>query len=293
MGWIRRYILHHGKTHPAHMGPAEIAAFLTWLAEKRHVSASTQNQALSAVLFLYRAVLGMELGLVEGIAHARRPELLPVVLSRGEVRAVLATLSGPMWLAAMLMYGAGLRIEECLALRVKDLDFERRQIAVRQGKGRKDRMVPLPQVVVDRLRAHLEQVRRQHQRDVTRGEGSAAMPEALDRKYPGAATDWKWQFVFPASRVCRDPRYGPPGRFHAHESKVQKAVAQAVRAAGVTKAASPHTFRHCFATHLLEDGHDIRTVQELLGHADVRTTMIYLHVLDRGASGVRSPADRL
>jgi integron integrase len=293
VGWIRRYIVFHGKRHPSTMGVAEIAAFLTWLAETRGVSASTQNQALQAVLFLYRDVLRADPGIVEGVVRARRAQRLPVVLSRAEVRAVLAALDGSMWLIVALLYGAGLRLLECLDLRVKDVDFDRSQIMVRQGKGRKDRAVPLPALLVTPLRKHLDRVREQHARDHARGEGSVRLPDAFARKSPGSATDWQWQYVFPAARVCRDPRWGRPGRYHLHESAVQRAVVDAVRKAGISKRATCHTFRHSFATHLLEDGYDIRTVQTLLGHADVSTTMIYTHVLERGALGVRSPADRL
>jgi integron integrase len=216
-----------------------------------------------------------------------------VVLSRDEVAAVLSHLEGTMWVIGMLPYGAGLRLQECLELRVKDIDFDRSQIAVKRGKGQKDRVTPLPSSVVDALRRHLETVRQLHQTDLANGGGGVMLPDALARKYPGAAMEWGWQFVFPASRICRDPRWGPPTRFHLHESAVQKAIATAVRRSGIAKRAGPHTFRHSFATHLLEDGYDIRTVQELLGHKDVSTTMVYTHVLNRGAAAVRSPADRL
>jgi len=293
VSWIRRYILFHRKRHPADLGPAEIAAFLTWLAERRRVSASTQNQALQAVLFLYRQVLRVEPGIVEGVVRARRAATLPVVLSRAEVRGLLGELRGPMWLVGALLYGSGLRLKECLELRIKDIDFDRARLAVRQGKGRKDRLVPLPTTLAGRLRDHMGRVRRQHERDLARGEGHVSVPDAFARKVPSAPLDWRWQFVFPAARVCRDPRWGPPGRFHVHESAVQRAVADAVRRSGIAKRATCHTLRHSFATHLLEDGYDIRTVQELLGHRDVSTTMIYTHVLERGVMGVRSPVDRL
>ena len=292
VGWIRRYILFHRKTHPAQMGAAEISQFLTWLAVDRRVSASTQNQALSALLFLYKQVLAIEIGPVPPVVRARTPERLPVVLSRDEVAAVMKHLTGTIWIIVVLLYGSGLRIEECLELRVKDLDFDRHQIVLRRGKGQKDRRTMLPMAVRERLQAHLSVVKRQHEHDLAHGAGRVVLPFALDRKYPNAATDWAWQFVFPASRMCRDSRWGPPSRYHLHETVVQKAVAEAVREAGLVKRASPHTFRHCFATHLLEDGYDIRTVQELLGHRDVTTTMVYLHVLNRGALGVRSPVDR-
>lgn len=291
--WIRQFIVFHGKQHPETLGADAVARFLTWLAVERRVSASTQNQALSGLLFLYRHVLQQPVAELPTVVRARTPERLPVVLSRSEVTRVLAELSGPMRLVGILLYGAGLRLQECLELRVKDLDFDLAQVTVRQGKGQKDRRTPLPMSVVEPLRAHLVQVQEVHTQDLAAGHGRVQMPFALERKYPGAAASWGWQFVFPASRVCKDPRYGPPSRFHVHESVVQRAVAEAVRRAGLVKRVSCHTFRHSFATHLLEDGYDIRTVQELLGHRDVSTTMIYTHVLARGALGVRSPADRL
>ena len=275
------------------MGAADISRFLTWLAVERSVSASTQNQALSALLFLYRDVLGLDIGPLADVPRARMPVRVPVVLSRDEVGRLLHQLTGTLWIIVVILYGAGLRITDCLSLRVKDIDFDRQQIVVRRGKGRKDVRTMLPVAVKERLKAHLEEVKRQHEHDLARGVGRAVLPFALDRKYPNASTEWAWQFVFPAVRICRDPRWGPPSRFHLHESVVQKEVAAAVRRAGITKRCGPHVFRHSFATHLLEDGYDIRTVQELLGHSDVSTTMIYLHVLNRGALGVRSPADRL
>ena len=291
--WIRRYIVFHRKTHPSEMGAAEISTFLTWLAVERHVSASTQNQALSALLFLYKDVLGIEVGRLDEVPRARLPIRVPVVLSRDEVSSVLKQLTGKLWIIVVILYGAGLRVQDCLALRVKDIDFDRHQIVVRRGKGQKDVRTILPVAVRDRLQAHLGDVKRQHERDLARGVGRGLLPSAIDRKSPNASPDWAWQFVFPAARICRDPQWGPPSRFHLHESVVQKEVAEAVRRADLTKRVSPHVFRHSFATHLLEDGYDIRTVQELLGHSDVSTTMIYLHVLNRGALGVRSPVDRL
>ncbi|MBI3492116.1 MAG: integron integrase [Acidobacteria bacterium] len=291
--WIRRYILFHKKVHPSTMGAREISTFLTWLAVEQRLSASTQNQAFCAVLFLYRDVLQMEVGAIAQMPRARMPTRLPVVLSREEVSRVLRRLPGAMWIVGTLLYGAGLRLQECLELRVKDVDFDLNQLIVRRGKGQKDRRTMLPGVVKDALRAHLVEVKTQHERDLIEGVGRVGLPFALDRKYPNASTEWRWQFVFPAARICRDPEWGPPSRFHLHESAVQKAVARAAREAGMTKRVGPHTFRHSFATHLLEDGYDIRTVQELLGHTDVTTTMVYLHVLNRGALGVRSPADRL
>ena len=260
---------------------------------RQGVSASTQNQALSALLFLYRHVLAIQIGEMAPVVRARTPERLPVVLSREEMAAILTQLTGTERLIVMLLYGSGLRLEECLTLRVKDLDFERQQIVVRQGKGRKDRVTMLPAAVTEDLQRQLADVRRIHEADLARGLGRVAMPFALDRKYPNAAAEWRWQFVFPAGRICRDPRFGPPSRYHLHESVVQKGLVQAVRAAAITKRVGPHTMRHSFATALLEDGYDIRTVQELLGHRDVRTTMTYLHVMNRGALGVKSPMDRL
>ena len=291
--WIRRYIVFHEKKHPSTLGAPDISRFLTWLAVERHVSASTQNQALSALLFFYKDVLAIEVGAVPPVVRARTPERLPVVLSRDEIGALLKQLTGTERLVVMLLYGSGVRLEECLELRVKDLDFDRHQIIVRQGKGQKDRVTMLPRAVRETLTKHLAAVRRLHEADLARGFGRVVLPFALDRKCPHASTEWRWQFVFPAGRICRDPRDGSPSRYHLHKSVVQKAVANAARLAGTTKRLSPHVMRHSFATHLLEDGYDIRTVQELLGHRDVRTTMVYLHVMNRGALGVKSPMDRL
>ena len=292
-GWIRRYIAFNGMRHPAGMGPAEIASFLSSLATDGGVSASTQNQALCAVLFLHRTVLGHEVAGVDGIVRAHAPKRLPVVLTRTEVTNALAQLRGASRLVVELLYGAGLRLREALELRVKDVDFEREQIVVRQGKGRKDRVTMLPVRVKGNLAGHLETVKAKHAADLSAGLGRVPLPHALDRKYPNAGASWPWQFIFPAGRICRDPKWGPPCRYHLHESAVQRAVADACRRAGIAKRATCHSFRHSFATHLLEDGYDIRTVQELLGHADISTTMIYTHVLNRGVLGVRSPADRL
>ncbi len=290
--WIRRFIVFNGRRHPRELGAPEISAFLTWLAVEQHVAASTQNQALSGVLFLYRDVLRQEVGLVELLPRARMPSKVPVVLSSSEVRQVLDQLTGVPRIVATLLYGAGLRLQECLELRVKDLDFERREITVGRGKGQKERRVMLPEVLREVLGQHLEDVRRLHHADIAAGFGRVVLPGALERKCPRAPTDWSWQFVFPAGRICRDERFGPPTRFHLHESVIQRAVTEAGRKAGLTKRVGCHTFRHSFATHLLESGSDIRTVQELLGHADVSTTMIYTHVLNRGGLGVKSPIDR-
>jgi len=291
--WIKRYIFFHGKRHPAEMGAPEVTAFLTSLAVHDKVAASTQNQALSAVLFLYREVLGVELPWLDDVVRAKRPLHLPVVLTRDEVRAVLQRLDGVPRLMALLLYGAGLRLLECCRLRVKDVDFATNQIVIRDGKGHKDRMTMLPAAVKAALTAHLEGAREQHQADLRHGAGWVELPGALLRKYPNAGREWGWQWVFPATRLYVEPVTGQRRRHHLHESVLQRAVKDAVRAARIAKPATCHTFRHSFATHLLEESHDIRTVQELLGHQDVSTTMIYTHVLNRGPAGVQSPADRM
>ena len=293
VGWIRRFILFHGKRHPVQMGPPEITQFLTALAVDRHVSASTQNQALAAVLFLYQQVLGCEPGWLDDIVRAKRGERLPVVLTRAEVQTLLAALDGVAWIMAMLLYGAGLRLMECLRLRVKDIEFSRNEIVVREGKGDKDRVTMLPAAVVSKLKAHLERVRRLHAGDLAAGFGRVLLPAALARKYPNADCEWGWQWVFLATTISLDPRSGERRRHHQHETVPQRAIREARRHAGITKPVGPHTLRHCFATHLLDAGYDIRTVQELLGHRDVKTTMIYTHVLNRGGRGVQSPADGL
>jgi integron integrase len=293
VGWIRRFIFFHGKRHPAGMGAPEVTKFLTSLAVDGQVAASTQNQALSALLFLYKEVLEIDLPWLDGIVRAKRPERLPVVLTREEVRALLQGLDGVPRLMAALLYGAGLRVLECCRLRVQDIDFAGNQIVVRGGKGDKDRVTMLPGVTTADLRRQLDVVRTQHQQDLAAGAGWVELPTALLRKYPNAGREWVWQWVFPATRIYRDRLTGQRRRHHLHESVLQRAVQAAAREARLAKRASPHTLRHSFATHLLEDGHDIRTVQELLGHREVSTTMIYTHVLNRGPAAVRSPADRI
>ena len=289
--WIRRYILFHQKRHPKDMGVADIEAFLTHLAVVDQVSASTQNQALSALLFLYRYVLNIKLDQPIHATRAKRPERLPVVMTRDETRRVISALAGQEQLMAQVLYGAGLRLMECVRLRVKDIDFTRRQIVVRAGKGDKDRVTMLPESLVQPLHNHLDRIELLHQHDLSTGRGTVYLPEALARKYPNANREWGWQYVFPADNLSTDPRTGLTRRHHFNERNLQRAVKQAVKLAGLTKPASCHTFRHSFATHLLENGYDIRTVQELLGHKDVRTTMIYTHVLNRGGLAVRSPLD--
>jgi integron integrase len=288
----RHYLRFHRLRHPREMGSAEVNAFLTHLAVKEQVSASTQNQALAALLFLYRDLLEQELEL-EGVVRARTRQRVPVVLSEAEVRAVRERLEGEAALVVGLLYGSGLRLMEALRLRVKDLDLQRMDITVRDGKGGKDRLTVLPQSLVQPLQGHLLKVRNLHQRDLAAGWGQVLMPYALARKYPNANREWAWQWVFPQQNRWRDKESGNQGRHHLDPSVVQKAVKRAVTEAGVTKQASCHTFRHSFATHLLERGQDIRTIQELLGHKDVSTTMIYTHVLNRGPLGIRSPADLL
>ena len=291
--WIKRLIFFHGKRHPSELGEEEITAFLSSLAVQRRVSASTQSQALSAILFLYKAVLKVDLVWLEGVVRAKRPQRLPVVLTREEVRAVLGRMSGTPCLMATLLYGAGLRLMECARLRVKDIDFGANQIVIREGKGDKDRRTMLPARVKEPLRSHLEMVKVKHQGDLDHEAGWVELPGRLGLKYPNAGREWGWQWVFPATRHYVEPETGQRRRHHMHESVLQRAVREAVLKAGIAKPASCHTFRHSFATHLLEDGHDIRTVQELLGHRDVTTTMIYTHVLNRGGLGVLSPIDRL
>jgi integron integrase len=290
--WIRRFILHHGKRHPRDMGASEVEAFLTHLAVAGGVSASTQNQAKAALLFLYQRVLGIELDWLNGVTQAKPSRRLPVVLTEAEARAVLAHLEGVYWLVGLLLYGAGLRLMEAVRLRVKDVDLVRREVLVRDGKGGKDRVTMLPGRLVEPLRSHLAARRAVHDRDRLAGQAEVHLPYALARKYPAAAASWGWQYVFASGSLSVDPRSGRVARHHLDEQLVQRAVKRAVRSAGIVKPATPHTLRHSFATHLLESGYDIRTVQELLGHSNVQTTMVYTHVLNRGGRGVLSPADR-
>src|SRR3989442_927097 len=291
--WIKRFILFHDKRHPQTMGAAEVQAFLTDLAVTQHVAASTQNQALSALLFLYKEVLRQEIAWLDEVIRAKKPKKLPVVLTRDEVKRVLHHLEAPTWLMASLLYGAGLRLMECLRLRVKDVDFALHQLTVREGKGAQDRVTILPDSVYEPLHRHLHTVKQLHAVDLEEGFGSVYLPYALERKYPDASHDWIWQYVFPAAKRSLDPRSGIERRHHVLPLVLQRAVKAAVRQAGIPKAASCHSLRHSFATHLLEQGADIRTVQELLGHKDLNTTMIYTHVLQRGARGTRSPLDGL
>ncbi len=289
--WARRFILANGKRHPREMGKREVEKFLTTLAVREGVSPSTQNQALSALLFLYKEVLGVELPWMDSVQRPKRKEYVPVVLSPAEVTAVLNRLDGVHWVVASLLYGSGMRLMECLRLRVKDLDFDRSELTVRMGKGGKDRRTIFPRKLHLPVQEQLDRARLVHQRDLEAGYGAVWLPDALARKYPRAAREWKWQYVFPSVKRSTDPRTGSVGRHHLSANAVQRAVANAVRDSGVQKKASCHTLRHSFATHLLERGYDIRTVQELLGHADVSTTQIYTHVLGRGAGGVISPLD--
>jgi integron integrase len=291
--WIRRFIFFSGKRHPEDMGAAEVTAFLSHLARERDVAAATQNQALSALLFLYKEVLARPLPWLDDLERAKRPARLPTVLSRSEVQRMLAAMRGTKWLMASLLYGAGLRLTECLKLRVKDVDFEYRQILVRDGKGAKDRVTMLPQSTIEPLKRQLAVAKVFHDADLAAGHGDVELPDALARKYPRAPYEWAWKFVFPSHKLSIDPRSGALRRHHVYENYVTRGVKEAARAARIDKHVSCHTLRHSFATHLLEGGYDIRTVQELLGHADVSTTMIYTHVLNKGGRGVASPLDGL
>jgi integron integrase len=291
--WIVRFVRYHKLRHPRLLGSADIAAYLTHLASHQNVAPGTQTQARSALLFLYREVLNVDPGDLNDLTWARPTGRVPVVLNRAEVAALLANLSGTMWIIGTLLYGSGLRLLECLSLRVKDIDLERGEIRIRAGKGNKDRITMMPEAVKTKLRQHLQLVRAQHHQDVTEHQAGVVLPGALARKYPRAEQEWAWYWVFPAKRGYRERETGKRRRHHLHESAVQRAIKRAVRAAGIAKRATCHTLRHSFATHLLESGYDIRTVQELLGHTDVSTTMIYTHVLNRGGRGVVSPADVL
>jgi integron integrase len=291
VNWIKRFILFHDKRHPQEMEATEIEEFLTHLAVDKKVAASTQNQALSAILFFYQEVLHKDLERPLEAVRAKQPKRLPTVLTKEEVQRVLAAMSGNYQLIARLLYGSGLRLVECLRLRVKDVDFAQHQIIVRDGEGRKDRVTVLPDSLIEPLQKHLRRVAMLHQNDLDDGYGAVYLPDALEQKYPNANCEWIWQYVFPSKSPSKDPRSGVTRRHHLHESAVQRAVRKAAKLAGINKPVSPHTFRHSFATHLLENGYDIRTVQELLGHKDVKTTMVYTHVLNRGGLAVRSPLD--
>ena len=289
--WIKRYILFHKKRHPAEMGAAEIQAFLSNLATEKKVAASTQNQALSAILFLYRNVLLIPISVPTELIRAEKSKTLPTVLTRAEAMAVIRELHGVPQIMAKILYGSGLRLMECLRLRVKDIDFGNRQIIVRDGKGEEDRFTPLPESLIPDLQLHLLTVGHIHQKDLKAGFGEVYLPYALNRKYQRAAREWIWQYIFPALSLSTDPISKKTMRHHADPSYLQRAIRQATKSAGVQKLVSPHTFRHSFATHLLQNGYDIRTVQELLGHKDVKTTMIYTHVLQKGGLAVKSPLD--
>ena len=291
--WIKRYIFFHKKQHPRDMGEAEITAFLSHLAVDKHVSSSTQNQALSALLFLYKEVLGVELDWLDDVVRAKRPQRLPVVLTVSEVRKILGLIPGTNGLIARLMYGTGMRLMEVARLRVKDVNFEYRQITIRDGKGGKDRITVLPDSLIEDLKEQLVKTRRMHEKDLSDGYGCVYLPFALSRKYPNACREFAWQYVFPSMKRSRDPRSGEIRRHHLDEKNIQRAIKNAARKAGIEKPVSSHTLRHSFATHLLESGYDIRTIQELLGHKDVKTTMIYTHVVNRGGKGVKSPVDNL
>lgn len=290
--WIRRFILFHGKKHPRDMGAPEVEAFLTHLAVDGNVAAATQNQALSALLFLYKEVLRIDLPWLDNVTRAKRPQRLPVVMTRDEVHAVLDRMEGGYGLMARLLYGTGMRLMECVRLRVKDVDFGRGEILIRDGKGAKDRVTMLPQSLVSALQSHLKHRRALFDDDMSAGKAAVHLPHALAQKYPNAPTEWGWQYVFPSGSYSIDPRSGAERRHHLDEKLLQRAMKRAVQASGLAKPATPHTLRHSFATHLLEAGYDIRTVQELLGHSDVATTMIYTHVLNKGGRGVTSPLDR-
>ena len=291
--WIRRFIYFHNKRHPRDMGAKEVESYLTHLAVVRNVSPSTQNQALSALLFLYQKVLKIDLPWMNDIHRAKKAKRLPVVFTRDEVKYLLAQFEGTKWLIFSLLYGTGMRIMECLRLRVKDIDFSGHEIIIRDGKGGKDRLTLLPELLTEPLRDHLVKVRYLHEHDIANGYGTVYLPYALERKYPSANKEWGWQYVFPSVKLSNDPRSGHRQRHHLDEQAIQKSMKQAIRNSGIIKPGSTHTLRHSFATHLLEDGYDIRTVQELLGHKDVKTTQIYTHVLRKGPRAVRSPLESI
>ena len=289
--WIWRFVVFHGRQHPKLLGGAEVEKFLSHLAQERNVSAATQSQALAALLFLYKRVLNVDLPWIDNVVRATRPKRLPTVLGQQEAQSVLANLQGVYWLIGVLLYGSGLRLTEALRLRIKDLELENLRILVRDGKGGKDRVTILPESLVTHLRAHLAKIRELHRQAIEHGFGGVDLPHALERKYPRAHLDWGWQYLFPASRASVGPRTQERRRHHVYEDSVQRHVRNAARAAGIEKPVSPHTFRHSFATHLLENGYDIRTVQELMGHKDVSTTQIYTHVMAKGTNSVKSPFD--
>ena len=293
VAWARRFIVFHGTTHPASMGADHVREFLTYLAVDRGVSSSTQSQALSGILFMYQEVLGMDIGWVSDVARAKKPKRVPVVLSRGEVKAILRRMQAKPLLMATLLYGSGLRLTECMTLRVKDVDFELSRIFVRAGKGAKDRSALFPQSVRAPMKAHLESVRRLYESDLLDANIATTLPDGIEREYPNANREWAWQYVFPASRLWTHKETGRRYRHHQHESVLQRAFKEAVRKSGVPKQASCHTLRHSFATHMLEAGYNIRKVQQLLGHADVRTTMQYTHLVGANTEGVTSPIDML
>ncbi len=291
--WIKHFIIFNDKRHPRDMGENEIQSFLTYLAVRKNVAASTQNQALSAILFLYKNVLKADLDWLDSFQRAKKPKRLPVVFTRQEIQQILSSLNDRNWLLANLLYGAGLRLMECIRLRVADIDFNQSQIIVREGKGNKDRVTMLPQLVQEPLMIHLKRVRLLHEQDLDNGYGNVYLPKALAKKYPNAGREWCWQYVFPSTKLSNDPRSGLFRRHHMDETVLQRALKQAMRHTGISKPGSCHSLRHSFATHLLEGGTDIRTIQELLGHQDVSTTMIYTHVINRGGQGVISPIDQL
>ena len=291
--WIRYFIRFHNKRHPENMSKKEVEDFLTFLAVQKKVSPSTQNQALSAILYLYKQVLEIELPWLDNVVRAKRKKFIPVVLTRQEVKSLLAQLDGTYWLLFSLIYGAGLRVSECVGLRVKDVDFHYKQLLIRDSKGMKDRVTVLPQPLIEPLRNHLVRVKELHKQDLDNGYGDVYLPYALHRKYPNADKEWYWQYVFPSRNIATDPRTGKRRRHHIYDKSLSRVIKRAIRRAGIYKPVSTHTLRHSFATHLLEDGYDIRTVQELMGHKDVKTTQIYTHVLQKGGAAVRSPLERI